>query len=211
MSTHNEYEYQYNEQADSYCYPNTRILINKFDIRNYDDLNITEREITALKILEAEKNPINGRFDLKHLKKIHKFIFCDIYEWAGQIRGGDFLIKDESIFCRSMFIEGMAADIQSKLKNEKYLANLDKSAFISRIAYYMGEINALHPFREGNGRTQRLYFRYLCQKCGYYLEFHSIAKETLIKADIMAFNRDYSLLIEVLDKVVSKEGSNENG
>ena len=206
MSTHNEYEYQYSEQADNYCYPNTRILVNKFDIRSYDDLNVTEREITALKILEAEKNPINGKFDLKHLQKIHKFIFGDIYEWAGQIRGGDFLIKDESIFCRSMFIEGMAADIQNKLKSENYLANLDKSAFISRLAYYMGEINALHPFREGNGRTQRLYFRYLCRKSGYNLEFHGIAKDTLIKADIMAFNRDYRLLVEILSEVVNKEG-----
>jgi len=207
MSNHNDndYEYHYNKWADIYCYPNTNILINKFDIRNPNDLIITEREITSLKILEAEKNPINGMFGLKHLQNIHKFIFGDIYDWAGQIREGDFLIKGESIFCRAMFIESMADEIHKKLKNEKYLRNLDKNLFISRLAYYMGEINALHPFREGNGRTQRLYFRYLCVKAGYNLEFHGIDKKTPINADIAAFNREYKPLIEVLDRAVSKK------
>ena len=204
MSTHNgEYEYQYNKQADIYCYPNTNVLINKFNIRNHDDLNITEREITALKILEAEKNPINGKFDLKHLQKIHKFIFDDIYEWAGKIREGDFLIKGESIFCRAMYIENMAADIHNKLVADNFLRGLEKNDFISKLAYYMGEINALHPFREGNGRTQRLYFKQLCKKAGYDLEFHKTQKNALVKADIAAFNCEYSLLIEILNDIIN--------
>jgi len=149
MSIHNEYEYQYNKKADIYCYPNTNVLINKFDIRNINDLTITEREITALKILEAEKNPIRGKFDLKHLQKIHEFIFGDIYEWAGKIREGDFLIKGESIFCRAMYIENLASDIHNKLSADNFLRGIAKDDFISKLAYYMGEINALHPFREG--------------------------------------------------------------
>jgi len=207
MSNHNEheYEYHYNKKTDIYCYPNTNVLINKFNITNASDLFITEREITSLKILEAEKNPIKGMFGLKHLQNIHKFIFGDIYSWAGEIREGDFLIKGESIFCRAMFIGSMADEIYNKLKNEKYLCNLDKNIFISRLAYYMGEINALHPFREGNGRTQRLFFRYLCNKAGYNLEFHGIEKNILVKADISAFNREYEPLIKVLDTAISKK------
>ena len=203
MSIHNEYEYQYNKKADIYCYPNTNVLINKFDIRNINDLTITEREITALKILEAEKNPIRGKFDLKHLQKIHEFIFGDIYEWAGKIREGDFLIKGESIFCRAMYIENLASDIHNKLSADNFLRGIAKDDFISKLAYYMGEINALHPFREGNGRTQRLYFKQLCKKAGYDLEFHKTKKDELVKADIAAFNCDYSLLIRILNNIVN--------
>jgi cell filamentation protein len=202
----NEYEYNYQKHDDFYCYPNSTVLINKFDIRDKETLNETEREMTGLNIAALENKPTRGNFDLKHLKSIHRFIFGDIYDWAGKIREGDFLIKGDSIFCRAMFIENMAADIHAKLKADKFLRSLEKPDFISKLAFYMGEINALHPFREGNGRTQRLYFKQLCKKAGYDLEFSKSEKNALVKADIAAFNRDYSLLIEILDNIVSKKG-----
>ena len=204
MSHNNEYEYDYQKHNDFYCYPGTTVLINKFNIRNKDELNTVERQITALNILKLEETPTKGSFDLKHIKSIHKFIFGDIYDWAGQIRRGDFLIKGDSIFCRAMFIETMAADIHSKLKTDNFLRGLEKAEFIEKLAFYMGEINALHPFREGNGRTQRLYFEFLCLKAGYELDFTKTQKETLVKADISAFNRDYSLLVKILDDMVCK-------
>jgi cell filamentation protein len=205
MPQHNEYEYNYQKHDDFYCYPESGVLINKFNIRNKEELNTVERQITALNILKLEETPTKGNFDLKHIKNIHKFIFGDIYDWAGQIRKGDFLIKGDSIFCRAMYIEGMAADIHAKLRTDNFLRGLEKAKFIERLAYYMGEINALHPFREGNGRTQRLYFEFLCLKAGYELDFTQTQKDVLVKADIAAFNCDYSLLIEVLDKIVSEK------
>jgi cell filamentation protein len=208
MPNTNEYEYNYQKHDDFYCYPESDILINKFDIRDKEALNTVERQITSLKIAQLEANPVEGDFDLKHIKSIHKFIFGDIYAWAGQVRKGDFLIKGDSIFCRSMYIENMAAEIHSNLKKDNFLHGLEKAEFINKLAYYMGEINALHPFREGNGRTQRLYFKQLCVKVGYDLEFHKAPKDTLIPADISAFNQEYSLLIEILDNIVSKNDSN---
>ena len=205
MPQNNEYDYNYQKHDDFYCYPGTSVLINKFDIRDREALNTAERQITALKIAKLEESPVKGNFDLKHIKSIHKFIFGDIYDWAGQIRRGDFLIKGDSIFCRAMFIENMSADIHTKLKADNFLCGLEKADFINKLAYYMGEINALHPFREGNGRTQRLYFKQLCSKAGYNLEFNKTRKETLVKADIGAFNRDYSLLIKILDDMVCKK------
>jgi len=204
MPQNNDYEYNYQKYDDFYCYPESDVLINKFDIRDKEALNTIERQITALNILKLEETPIKGVFDLKHIRNIHKFIFNDIYDWAGQIRKGDFLIKGNSIFCRAMFIENMAADIHAKLKADNFLRGLEKADFINKLAYYMGEINALHPFREGNGRTQRLYFEFLCLKAGYELDFTKTQKETLVKADIGAFNRDYSLLIKILDDMVCK-------
>ena len=128
---------------------------------------------------------------MKHLRDIHRFIFSDIYEWSGEIRGGDFLIKDDSIFCRAMYIESYAAEMYEKLQNENFLKGLSKQTFVERLAYFMGEVNALHPFREGNGRTARLYFKHLCKNAGYDLEFRKTQKATLLYADISAFNRDY--------------------
>lgn len=200
----NEYEYSYNKHDDFYCYPKTDVLINKFDIRDKEALSVTERQITALKIAKLEESPIRGNFDLKYLQRIHKFIFGDIYNWAGKIREGDFLIKGDSIFCRAMYIENMALEIHNKLSEDNFLRGFEKTDFINRLAFYMGEVNALHPFREGNGRTQRVYFKQLCRRAGYDLEFHKTQKDLLVKADIQAFNRDYSTLVEILDKIIIK-------
>jgi cell filamentation protein len=205
MPQNNEYEYNYQKHDDFYCYPNSNVLTNKFDIRDKEALNTAERQITALKIAQLEATPLKGSFDLKHIRNIHKFIFGDIYDWAGQIRKGDFLIKGSSIFCRAMYIESMAADIHDKLKTDNFLRGLEKAEFINKLAYYMGEINALHPFREGNGRTKRLYFKYLCDRAGYDLEFSKTQKDTLVRADIAAFNREYELLIKLLGEIISKK------
>jgi cell filamentation protein len=105
-----------------------------------------------------------------------------------------------------MYIGSMAADIHAKLKADKFLRALEKTDFINKLAYYMGEVNALHPFREGNGRTQRLYFKQLCVRAGYDLEFSKTQKDALVKADIAAFNQNYTLLIKVLENIVSKRG-----
>ena len=66
----------------------------------------------------------------------------------------------------------------------------------------MGELNALHPFREGNGRTSRLYFKQLAKQAGYQIKFSNVSKDELLNADIAAFNCKYDPLIRVLDKVV---------
>ena len=203
VSDTDEYEYQYDDDVDSYCYPGSHVLINKFNLRKQEMLNIAERQITALKIAELERHPVKGVFDLMHMQAVHEFIFGDIYDWAGQIRGGDFLIKNESIFCRSMHIKNYANEIYKKLSEDNFLAGLNKLEFIRKLAFYMGEVNALHPFREGNGRTARLYFKQLSNNAGYEIEFHKTTKEALLHADIQAFNKEYNPLVNVLNTIVS--------
>ena len=135
-----------------YCYPDTDVLINKLDIRDLDKLHIFERKLTMLRLLEK---PINGKFDFKHLQAIHAYIFQDVYGWAGKVRTVD--IAKGNMFCNVRFISSQADVIFSGLKEEHYLAGLDEDMFIKRLAYYFSEINALHPFREGNGRSTRLW------------------------------------------------------
>ena len=146
--------------------------------------------------------PIISEFNLGTLCEIHKIIFEDIYDWAGQIRRGDFLSKGNSIFCRGPYIVDNAKTIFENIKSEKYLVGINKQEFIKRMAYYMGEINALHPFREGNGRTAREFFRQLSLNAKYKLDFSRMKKEKLLIADIEAFNGKYNKLIKILEKVI---------
>jgi len=200
-------EYSYSYQGDeNYCYPGTDILINKLNIKDDEQLSKAERDITRLKLLKLYELPIPGKFDFSLLCNIHKSIFEDIYHWAGQTRKGDFFSKGGSIFCRGSLIQINADKMFSNLADEKYLCNLEKQVFISRMAYYMGEVNALHPFREGNGRTLREFFRQLAFNAGYLLDFNRIKTEDLLIADINAFNGVYDELISILNNVINKLG-----
>ena len=188
--------------AESYCYPGTDVLKNKLGIRDNNALTIAEREVTSLKLLKLCTMPITDEFNFETLCSIHKIIFEDIYEWAGQIRRGDFLLKGNSIFCRGTYIVKNADIIFGNIIKENNLLGLNRSKFIERMAYYMGEINALHPFREGNGRTAREFFRQLSLNAKYTLDFSKMEKEELLTADIEAFNGKYNKLINILEKVI---------
>jgi cell filamentation protein len=196
-----EYNYDYHG-FENYCYPGTDILINKLNIRDDEQLSRAERDITRLKLLKLFQSSVPDKFNFTLLCNIHKNIFEDIYAWAGQTRHGDFLSKGTSIFCRGSLIKSNANIIFNKLAGEKYLYNLEKQVFISKMAYYMGEINALHPFREGNGRVSREFFRQLALHPNYLLDFSITKKEDLLAADINAFNGAYDDLIALLDGAV---------
>jgi len=197
-----KYDYAY-EGPEGYCYPGTNILKNKLGIRDDTALTIAEREITSLKLLMLYNMPVIEIFNFNNLCKIHKTIFEDIYEWAGLARHGDFLSKGNSIFCRGQYIMENANKIMKNLQKENSLYGLAKSKFIEKTAYYMGEINALHPFREGNGRTCREFFRQLSLNANYTLDFSKTDKEELLTADIEAFNGKYEKLIKILEKAIN--------
>lgn len=103
------------------------------------------------------------------MQAIHAYIFQDVYDWAGKIRTVD--IAKGNTFCNVRFISSQADAIFSKLKEEYYLAGLEEYMFTKRLAYYFSEINALHPFREGNGHSQREFIRSLALKNGYLIYF----------------------------------------
>jgi len=197
-----KYDYTY-EGSDFYCYPDSQVLINKFGIKDYEKLAEIEQTITFAKDVDFDNNPIKGKFDLDHICKIHEYLFGDIFDWAGEVRGGDYMFKGDTMFHRAIYLEQGYSDYYEKLKAENFLIGLDKDTFCERLAFFMGELNALHPFREGNGRTSRLYFKQLAKNAGYKLKFSNVTAEELLNADISAFNREYEPLIEVLKKVVS--------
>lgn len=82
------------------------------------------------------------------------------------------------------------------IQEVKYLAN--------RLSYYFAEINAIHPFREGNGRTQRLFFQLLCDKLGYDLDFMKVTEEEMLEASDRSFNFQYELLEKIMGNALKK-------
>lgn len=191
--------YDYSFQDDNqYCYAGTNVLRNRFDIKDLEELHQAERELTAFSIAYLELDPISGNLDLKHLQKIHHGIFEDIYDWAGKFRRVN--ISKGTLFCLYENIEEFGNQIFNQLKAENYLLNCPEDTFTEKLAYYFGEINMLHPFREGNGRAQRLFIQYLAGICGYDVHFTGISHQEMIEASFLAADCDYTMLKECLDK-----------
>ena len=177
------YDYKY-DSSDPYVYKGTDVLINKLGLTDFDELWDAERAITGVAAAELEEHPINGDFDLNHLRQIHKALFGEIYDWAGNIREKGFISKGNSLFCAAEFILPYSDGLFGKLKSEDYLRGLEREEFIKRMAFYISEVNALHPFREGNGRTQRIFANQLARQAGWELNLKSTDPEKLCNAYI---------------------------
>lgn len=131
----------------------------------------------------------------------------DIYEWAGEIRKVD--IAKGNMFCNVKFIESQAEDIFGKLKAENYLKDLSESEFSARLAYYFSEINALHPFREGNGRSQREFIRTLALHNGYVINFAKVSREEMQEASERSFLCDYEMMEKLFLRCIRKKNKME--
>jgi cell filamentation protein len=191
---------------DTYCYPGTDVLRNKAEITDANELDAYEGELSTLRSIEILENPIVGQFDLSHLQRIHLALFQDVYEWAGKIRTVD-ISRGNSRFANVRFIESAANELFNQLARENCLKELDASTLSAGLAHYLSEINALHPFREGNGRVQRIFISHLSQAAGYQLDYSDLEQEQIYKAMELAFNDDESILtkliLERLDKIES--------
>lgn len=173
----------YETYNSKYCYPGTTVLKNKLNIMNIEKLQIYEAKITAAKSLGLRKKGITGDFDVKHIKQIHKYLFEDIYPFAGEFRTEN-IAKGEFRFAQSEYIEPELENLLNKLKKENYLEGLDKKELAIKLAYYLAELNVLHPFREGNGRTNREFIRQLALKNGYQLDLKKAKAEEILEASI---------------------------
>ncbi|MCL2859796.1 MAG: Fic family protein [Oscillospiraceae bacterium] len=141
----NKYDYSY-ERTANYCYPDSTVLINKLDIHDETELFNAEREYVTVRTLILEITPIKGNFAFAHLKEIHKHLFQDIYNWAGQPRTCN--IAKQDLFCLAQYIDGYAEDVFSKFKKENYFLNKTYDEKITALVELFADINALHPFRE---------------------------------------------------------------
>ncbi|MFO0955287.1 MAG: Fic family protein [Candidatus Saccharibacteria bacterium] len=179
------------------------VLENKLGISDPKALQDAEQDIVTKKTarLLTEKPPT--QFDFNYLKYLHKILFEDIYDFAGKIRTVDIAKADSSVpFAHAPFIIVEGERIFEDLRGKQYLADLGKQTFIKEITRLAAELNALHPFREGNGRTIRLFLILLADHAGYLLDYSQVSAGELIDADKRAFEGGMDPLLNVYQKVV---------
>ena len=195
---------------DPYVYPGTSVLKNLRDIRDAGILSEFEAEATARRLRQLEKNPLPGRFDARHLQAIHHHIFQDVFEWAGDFRTVS-ISKSGDPFAFPQHIVSSLDKMCGELKREWHLAGSDVEQFAIRGAYYLGEINAVHPFREGNGRTQREFLRELGVKNGLTLDWSEVSREEMIEASRRSLRVDNAGLEQVLRNALDNEPNRQRG
>jgi len=184
-----------------YCYPETDILINKLDIREHRKLFEAEKELTFIRLQELQSEPIRGNFDFAHLLTIHKYIFQDIYEWAGKIRTVE--IGKGNLFCLTEYIQEFGNALFKKFFTQCYSAKDNRDRFVVMLAENYGDLNALHPFREGNGRAQREFARCLCLACGYGFDLSCTTHEEMLNASIISFDKgDNSYFEKIFSRAI---------
>jgi cell filamentation protein len=155
----------YDATDDPYTYENSTVLINKLDLRDQDELDDFEAEITSARASEPLPE---GNLDFAHFCAIHHHLFQDVFDWAGTPRSVR-ISKQGSAFCFPEHIDAQATKLFSDLKAKKYLENLPAKEFAEKAAHVLAELNAIHAFREGNGRTQLTFFALLADRAAKHL------------------------------------------
>lgn len=177
----NDYSSYDLREDDPYLLPHSTCLINKLGMHDTTALNEAEAAITQITLAELVRYPVQGEFDLLHLQEIHKRIFTDLYPFAGELRTVD-IMKGGKLFLPHMLIEEKATALFSQLAEEQQLRGLGLVGFAERAGYYLGEINKIHAFREGNGRTQRVFVDQLAKQNDFYIEWQAISGEAMGEA-----------------------------
>lgn len=191
---------KYGSSDSKYFYPNSKTLSNKLDIRDENLLKEAEALYTAQRLLELHAKPIMNNFDLENLRIIHKYIYQDLYEFAGSIRDEN-ISKGQTLFASVPYIIPNTEKLFSQLKSENYLAGTTIDGFSEKAAYYMSELNIIHPFREGNGRAIREFIRCLALKCRFVLNWNAVTNNEILDASISSVN-DITHLTKVIRRCI---------
>ena len=173
----------YSVASSIYCYPDSSVLKNKLDIRDPALLRKVEADLSTARQAEIFHIPVAGRFTATHLCNIHRKLLGDVYSFAGHFRRED-IAKGPTRFVTYSQIKEKLQRLLGQLQQEKWLENVPFEVFAARSAYYMAELNYIHPFREGNGRAIREFMRLLFLHNGYVVQWDAVDVEALLNAMI---------------------------
>lgn len=184
---------------DPYSEPNG-VLRNSLGITDAAELSEAESDLAAVELTILDAEPLPGSYDLAHLQAFYRQIFGSVYPWAGELRTIE--ISKGTSFCPSMHIVSFAGDVFHKLADNDYLRVMDRPAFIRGLADLYGDVNAIHPFQEGNGRTQRAFLAQLAREAVYTISWKDMDQKENIAASVASFNANNDLLEKMLDSLV---------
>jgi cell filamentation protein len=189
--------------ADPYLIPGTNVLRNKVNAQTEQELAAAENDLVNARYSKLSSTPLTADGTVKQLQWIHHFLFQDVYAWAGQIRTIDMSKGGGSVFQPLQLFTTGVQYAETTLRDDHMLQGLDRDQFIERLAVNFDNFNTLHPFREGNGRTQRVFWTLIARDAGWGLDWSQVSKrENDIASFIAHENVDYSKLEAMFDKIV---------
>lgn len=174
--------------TDPYLDLGSGVLRNLLGIDNQTELDRIEPELTALRLIELREDRLPGAYDLDHLQDFHWYLFQDVYPWAGQLR--TVTLGRGQMFCRPEDLEADATQVFDGLAQRNHLRGLPFEDFLGGLTDLLAELNQLHPFREGNGRTQRAFLAQLADDAGYLLRWTAMDPEENTAASRAALDGD---------------------
>jgi cell filamentation protein len=189
----------YAAEADPLCYPGTTVLRNKLGIQNQADLDEVE---LALFLIRADEPIASGALDYAHYRAIHHHLFQDVYDWAGEVRAIR-IGKGGNWFCYPEYIDAEMNRIFHDLAAANYLIGLSPRAFSVHAAHVLAEINAVHPFREGNGRTQLTFLAVLAEHAGFAFDDDVLGRYRVLDAMIASFAGDEQPLAALIADIIA--------
>ncbi len=189
-------EHRYDEV---YCYKNSTVLRNKLNIIDEEELTVAIDRMVKPIASQLVERPLKGTFDYDYLRKLHKKLYGQIFEWAGHTRTVN--ISDQIEYCYCNYIIPQAEELFEKLQKEKYLLQCPDEQKYSRLAYYLGELNAIHPFRYGNQVAQEVFISILGKKIGCNMNFDMVDRDRLKQAYIHAYNGNIIWLEDELKRL----------
>ena len=182
----------YDAFDDPYSYKGTATLKNKLGLRDADQLEAFELEMTTIRAREPLPR---GSYDALHYRRVHRHLFQDVYTWAGKYRTVR-TAKGGNPFCFPEYIDAQMNRLFATI--EAALNATDADVFVLEAARFLGELNAVHPFREGNGRSQLAFMAMIGEAAGYPLAFERVKRETFLPAMISSYDRQLGPLIAEL-------------
>jgi len=188
----------YDAVDDPYTYENSTVLINKLELRSQSELDDFEAEITSARAREPLPA---GDLDFAHYCAVHHHLFQDVFEWAGKPRTVR-ISKHGSPFCFPENIEAQATALFFNLKKTDFLRNLSPEKFATDAAHFLSELNAIHAFREGNGRVQLTFLALLALRAGHPLDVEKLDPEAMLNPMVASFKGDESQLTDVIASLI---------
>jgi cell filamentation protein len=188
----------YDAVADPYCYEGTSVLRNIPGIREQSALDAFEAVSTAQR---ADEPLPTGRLSVSQYRAIHRHLFQDVYVWAGKFRAVR-MSKGDNVFCYPENIAREVTALFSDLRRERHLTALSPEQFAAEAAHFLATLNAIHPFREGNGRTQTTFLALLADHAGHPVHLDRLDPERFLAAMIASFQGREDMLAAAIHSLL---------
>ena len=195
------------EVLDPYLDPETGLLRNLVNARTKSELEAAEGAVVFARLVQLVDHPVPATGDLDEFRAIHRHLFQYVYSWAGQLRTVDLRknVEGADFFLPVSMIDRAANYAADELRQDRMLNGLPRDQFIDRLSHHYDQWNYLHPFREGNGRTQRVFWNSIAAGAGWQLDWRAVQGAVNDNAcRVASERRDFGPLQAMFDQVVSQ-------